>query len=143
MSEILRVVRSLLGEKVMFFNSLKTIDISGISKLFVNIHVAFLNTFQNNLSCASTLNIGKVMKYYNPSDQCFETDFTFRCKDLFFIFLSHSKYLLILISANSNCKLNLLKNMIFTFSLVSTSQKSPELLSTLNLGSYCRRKKTL
>ena len=55
----------------MFFNSLKTIDISGSSNLFVNIHVAFLNTFQNNLSCASTLNIGKVMKYYNPGDQMF------------------------------------------------------------------------
>ena len=55
----------------MFFNSLKTIDISGISKLFANINVAFLNTFQNKLSCASTLNIGKVMKYYNPGDQCF------------------------------------------------------------------------
>ena len=33
------------------------------------------NTFENNLNFASNLNFREVMKFYNLSDQSFETDF--------------------------------------------------------------------
>ena len=74
-SEILRVA-NLLGEKVNFFDSLGTAEISGIFKLSVCIDIVLLNFskfFRNNLNYCCSPIIREVMKFCDPGDQSFET----------------------------------------------------------------------
>ena len=86
--------------------------------------LSFSKSFHKNLNCASTANIEEVMKFFNPGDKTFETDFIREC-----VADHHSYYLL-------NSKVTFLGHYIehFEYNLVFQShQFSPN----MPVADYC------
>ena len=65
-----------LGKNLNFFVSLGITEILEFSELSVYTEVVLLKTFPNTLNYVSAANIEEVIKFYNPGDKTFETDFS-------------------------------------------------------------------
>ena len=66
-----------LGKNLNFFVSLGITEILGFSELSVYTEVALLKTFPQHFEiCLPAANIEEVIKFYNPGDKTFKTDFS-------------------------------------------------------------------
>ena len=66
-----------LGQKVHFFSTpLGQPKFQQFSDFLCIFMWSFSKNFQNNLNYASILNFREVIKFYNPGDKSFETDFS-------------------------------------------------------------------
>ena len=65
-----------LGKNLNFFVSLGITEILGFSELSVYTKLPYSKPFHNTLNYVSAANIEEVIKFYNPGDKTFETDFS-------------------------------------------------------------------